>query len=58
LINQWELVYCEEGFFEHHINGRKHKQIEGEMILKKEKTILEDKIRSLLNNSTDFSRSK
>ncbi|MDA3812016.1 MAG: helix-turn-helix domain-containing protein [Spirochaetaceae bacterium] len=34
--NQWEIVYCEEGSFDHEVNGIKHKQVEGEFIFIRE----------------------
>jgi len=34
--NQWEMVYCEEGFFEHEVNGIKYRQIQGELIFIRE----------------------
>ena len=34
--NQWEMVYCEEGFFDHQVNGVKYRQLEGELIFIRE----------------------
>jgi AraC family cel operon transcriptional repressor len=34
--SQWEMVYCENGSFDHFVNGTKYRQEEGEMIFIRE----------------------